>query len=92
MHRPHHPVRSAASLGVLREYVEYYNKSRSHQSLGGNWPAPRRVEAVGELLRKNYGAREVVYFKKPTHAKPAPDEMAEEIARRCDVVVEGLAY
>ncbi len=50
------------------------------------------LEAVGELLRKNYGAREVVYFKKPTHAKPAPSEMAEEIARRCDVVVEGLAY
>ena len=50
------------------------------------------LEAVGRPLQKNYGVAETVYYKKPTHAKPAPAEMAEEIARRCDGVVEGLAY
>ncbi len=50
------------------------------------------LEAVGELLKKDYGVRETIYFMKPTHAKPAPPELAEEIARRCDAVVEGLAY
>jgi hypothetical protein len=50
------------------------------------------LEAVGEILKSDYGVRETIYFKKPTHAKPAPPEMAEEIARRCDAVVEGLAY
>ncbi len=50
------------------------------------------LEAVGELLRENYGARETVYYRKPTHAKPAPGELAEEIAQRCDAVVEALAY
>lgn len=50
------------------------------------------LEAVGLLLKENYGVRETVYYKKPTHAKPAPEELAEEIARRCDAVVEGLAY
>ena len=50
------------------------------------------LEAVGELLRENYGVRETVYYRKPTHAKPAPGELAEEIAQRCDAVVEALAY
>ena len=30
-------------LGVLREYVAYYNTSRVHQSLDGNCPVPRDV-------------------------------------------------
>jgi hypothetical protein len=30
--------------GVLRDYVEYYNASRCHQSLDGNAPEPRAVE------------------------------------------------
>jgi hypothetical protein len=50
------------------------------------------LEAVGELLRENYGVRETVYYRKPTHAKPAPGELAEKIAQRCDAVVEALAY
>ena len=37
-------------LGVLSEYVGYYNDSRAHQSLEGNAPVPRRVEAVGQLV------------------------------------------
>ena len=39
-------------LRVLREYVEYYNTSRPHQSLDRNAPVPRKVEAVGELCAK----------------------------------------
>ena len=30
--------------GVLREYVEYYDGSRCHQSLDGNAPEPRTAE------------------------------------------------
>ncbi len=36
-------------LRTLREYVEYYNTSRPHQSLDRNSPIPREVEAVGEV-------------------------------------------
>jgi transposase InsO family protein len=39
-------------LRVLREYVEYYNESRPHQSLDRNSPMPRKVEAVGEVCSK----------------------------------------
>ncbi len=54
----------------------------------GDW----YLEEVGALLSARYSLREVRYFKKPTHARPAPEEMAEEIARGFDAVVEGLAY
>ena len=33
----------------------------------------------------------VLRFKKPTHTKPAPETVLQDIVERCDVVVEGLA-
>lgn len=33
----------------------------------------------------------VLRFEKPTHTKPAPESVIQEIVERCDVVVEGLA-
>ena len=33
----------------------------------------------------------VARFAKPTHTKPAPEEVVQAIVERCDVVVEGLA-
>ena len=39
-------------LRTLREYVEYYNTSRPHQSLDRNLPVPREVEAVGDVSAK----------------------------------------
>jgi hypothetical protein len=39
-------------LRVLREYVEYCNESRPHQSLDRNSPMRREVEAVGAVCSK----------------------------------------
>jgi hypothetical protein len=33
----------------------------------------------------------ILRFKKPTFTKPAPIELRQEIAQRCDAVVEALA-
>ena len=33
----------------------------------------------------------VLRFRKPTHTKPAPEAIIQEIVEQCDVVVEGLA-
>ena len=33
----------------------------------------------------------VLRFEKPTHTKPAPEKVLQDIVERCDVVVEGLA-
>ena len=34
---------------------------------------------------------EVLRFKKPTFTRPAPIPLIQDIAQRCDLVVEGLA-
>lgn len=34
---------------------------------------------------------EVLRFKKPTFTRPAPIQLIQDIATRCDLVVEGLA-
>jgi transposase InsO family protein len=46
------PLGQRHLLGVLREYVEYYNEWRPHQSLDRNSPMPREVEPVGEVCSK----------------------------------------
>ena len=33
----------------------------------------------------------VLRFKKPTHTKPSPEPIIQDIVARCDVVVEALA-
>lgn len=33
----------------------------------------------------------VLRYKKPTHTKPAPESIIQDIVEHCDVVIEGLA-
>ena len=47
------------------------------------------LDRVESLLRAR-GA-EVLRFRKPTFTKPAPVELRQEIATRCEAVVEALA-
>ena len=43
------PIGEAHLLQTVREYVEYYNNDRPHQSFEGNAPTPRAVEDVGKV-------------------------------------------
>ena len=36
-------------LRTVREFADYYNTARPHQSLDRNLPVPREVEAVGNV-------------------------------------------
>jgi len=45
------PVGEAHLRSVLRKYVAYYNGARCHQSLNGNAPEPRAVEAGAAAVR-----------------------------------------
>ena len=47
------------------------------------------LDRVEQQLRER-GA-EVLRFRKPTFAKPAPVDLRHEIATRCDAVIEALA-
>lgn len=47
------------------------------------------LDVLEEKLRG--GGAEVLRFKKPTFTKPAPVDLRQEIATRCDAVIEALA-
>jgi hypothetical protein len=49
------------------------------------------LDRVEELLRERTAARAVVRRRKPTFARPAPDDLRQEILRDSDVLVEALA-
>lgn len=49
----------------------------------------RFLDRLEQLLAQR-GA-EIHRFRKPTFTKPAPDELLQQIALRCDAVVEALA-
>ena len=49
------------------------------------------LQRVEELMREAFDVADVVHFDKPTFTRPAPEELIEQLANRCDFVVEGLA-
>ena len=52
-----------------------------------------RSEEFLDTVEKRLAARglKVLRFAKPTHTKPAPERVIQDIVEQCDVVVEGLA-
>lgn len=48
------------------------------------------IAEVGRLLREHEGAGNVVTHTKASVALPAPDELVDEMARQCDIVVTGV--
>ena len=49
------------------------------------------LNRVEQVLREQYGVAEVHRFRKPTFTKPAPRDLRQEIAGKCDAVIEALA-
>ena len=45
------------------------------------------LDALGGLLRDQYGVAELVREAKPHFARPVPDDQAKKLATRCDVVI-----
>jgi hypothetical protein len=48
------------------------------------------LDALGGLLQERYGVTELVKQAKPHFARPVPDELARELATRCDVVITAI--
>ncbi len=48
------------------------------------------LEALGEELVKKYGVKELVTRRGVHYSRPAPIEIVEEMARKCDVVICAL--
>jgi hypothetical protein len=45
---------------------------------------------VAELMQERLGAGEIVYHRKPTFGRVAADEVVEDMAKRCDLVLTAL--
>jgi hypothetical protein len=48
------------------------------------------LDGIGDLLRERYPVREVVRRTKPYFGRPVPDDVAEEMASCCDVVITAI--
>jgi hypothetical protein len=49
------------------------------------------LDRLEELLRERAHPREIIRRKKPTFARPAPEDLRQEIAKHSDAVIEALA-
>ncbi len=49
------------------------------------------LDRVEELLRERAHPGAIVRRRKPTYARPAPDDLRREILERSDAVIEALA-
>jgi len=49
------------------------------------------LDRVEELLRERARPKAVVRRKKPTFARPAPEDLRQEILKNSDAVIEALA-
>ena len=49
------------------------------------------LDRLEELLRERVKPKAILRKRKPTFARPAPDELRQEVRRDSDAVVEGLA-
>jgi hypothetical protein len=49
------------------------------------------LDRVEELLRERAHPRAILRRKKPTYARPVPDDLRQEILQNSDAVIEALA-
>ena len=49
------------------------------------------LDRVEELLRERAHPREILRRKKPTFARPAPEDLRQQILKQSDAVIEALA-
>jgi hypothetical protein len=49
------------------------------------------LDRVEELLRERFNPRAVVRVRKPTYARPAPEDLRRQILQHSDAVIEALA-
>jgi hypothetical protein len=69
-----------ASLAGKRVGLLDNSKSRAGQVL----------DAVADILHRQYGFTEVVRRRKPSASKPADPRVIEELAKSCDLVIVGV--
>ena len=49
------------------------------------------LDRVEEMLTAHFQPRAIIRRMKPTFARPAPEDIRQELAQKCDVLIEALA-
>jgi hypothetical protein len=49
------------------------------------------LDRVEEVLRQQYGVKDVLRRMKPTVTRPAPELIKAELTEKCDAVIEALS-
>ena len=49
------------------------------------------LDRVEEVLRQQYGVKDVFRRMKPTVTRPAPEPIKAELTEKCDAVIEALS-
>lgn len=49
------------------------------------------LDRLAERLEEQFQPREIIRRMKPTFARPAPEETRQELAQKCDLIIEALA-
>lgn len=49
------------------------------------------LDRVEEVLREQYGVKDVLRRMKPTVTRPAPEPIRVELREKCDAVIEALS-
>ncbi len=49
------------------------------------------LDRLAERLEEQFQPREIIRRMKPTFARPAPQETRQELAQKCDLIIEALA-
>ena len=49
------------------------------------------LDRIEEVLREQYGVKEVLRRMKPTVTRPAPEPIRAELREQCDAVIEALS-
>jgi hypothetical protein len=58
--------------------------------LNGKDNADHLLDGIGDLLRERHQIGDVVRERKPNASRPVPDDLAKQMAERCDVVVTAI--
>jgi hypothetical protein len=69
-----------ASLAGKRVGLLDNSKSRAGQML----------DAIADILHRQYGFADIVRRRKPSASKPADPQVIDELAKTCDLVIVGV--
>jgi hypothetical protein len=52
--------------------------------------AGQMLDAIADVLHRQYGFADIVRRRKPSASKPADPKVIDELARTCDLVIVGV--